>query len=338
MLRISRSEGAKSDGVAVLRLAGRIDGPWVEELRRACDETLGATGESRPGMVLDLTEVSFIGAAGLPLLREMLCRHVRVTNCSRFVEEQLKRMGIMMTYSVAEGKRSRAAVSGGIASASVDQGALVNALKAGEDWAFESMVRLHGGRLLAVARRITRDEEDARDAVQAAFLNAFRAIQTFDGGALLSTWLHRIVVNCALMKLRTQARRLEEPIEKLLPTFDETGRHTEQCSEWTVSPEQLIVAHETRAHVRECITQLPDGYREVLVLRDIEDYSTQDVAELLSISPNAVKVRLHRARQALLTLIRASGRLTGRSRHGRSTLATSSRGTPHLAGRTSERA
>src|SRR6187402_1825192 len=82
--------------------------------------------------------------------------------------------------------------------------ALLEALRSGEPGAFEQLVRTHGGRLLAVARRLLGNEEDARDAVQEAFLNAFRGIDRFEGGSLLSTWLHRITVNVALMKLRTR--------------------------------------------------------------------------------------------------------------------------------------
>ena len=90
--------------------------------------------------------------------------------------------------------------------ATADEAALLAALKRGEDWAFETMIRLYGGRLLAVARRFTRNEDDAKDVLQSAYLNAFRAVGEFEGNCLLSTWLHRIVVNTALMKLRSRKR------------------------------------------------------------------------------------------------------------------------------------
>lgn len=181
---------------------------------------------------------------------------------------------------------------------------LLAGLRAGEEWAFEAMVRLYGGRLLSVARRFTRNEEDARDAVQSAYLHAFRSLDGFEGGSQLSTWLHRIVVNAALMKLRAQRRRPEEPIERLLPKFLSDGHHAEQFAEWAAPADVLRQRDETRAIVRECIAQLPGNYRTVLLLRDIEERSTQEVAELLEMTPTAVKVRLHRARQALATLLR----------------------------------
>lgn len=182
--------------------------------------------------------------------------------------------------------------------------ALLEGLRAGEEWAFEMMVRLYGGRLLAVARRFTRHEEDAQDVVQSAYLNAFRAVREFKGGCQLSTWLHRIVVNAALMKLRARRRKPEESIEDLLPRFQPDGHHVEQFSGWCAPADRLLEQRETRARVRACIERLPDNYRVVLLLRDIEELPTAEVAAMLSITPTAVKLRLHRARQALSTLLR----------------------------------
>ena len=200
-----------------------------------------------------------------------------------------------------------AALRGGgpsIDGAVTDEHALLAALRAGHEWAFETMVRLYGSRLHAVARRFTRNEEDAQDVVQSAYLSAFRALSEFEGACQLSTWLHRIVVNTALMKLRSRRRKPEESIEALLPAFQEDGHHVEQFSEWSAPADQLMERKETRATVRACIEQLPENYRAVLVLRDIEELSTQEVAAMLAMTPTAVKVRLHRARQALSTLLR----------------------------------
>ena len=181
---------------------------------------------------------------------------------------------------------------------------LIARLKAGDPDAFEELVRTYGGRLLAVARRFVRNESDAQDIVQAAYLSAFRALPQFEGECQLSTWLHRIVVNTALMKLRTRRRKPEESIELLLPAFQEDGHHVEQFSDWAAPADALLEKKETRATVRGCIAQLPDNYRHVLMLRDIEELTTQEVAQQLNLTPTAVKVRLHRARQALSTLLR----------------------------------
>jgi RNA polymerase sigma-70 factor (ECF subfamily) len=186
----------------------------------------------------------------------------------------------------------------------VDEQTLLLALRAGHEWAFEAVVRLFGGRMLAVARRITRNEEDARDAVQSAYLSAFKSLDRFEGECQLATWLHRIVVNMALMRLRSRRRKPEESIDALLPSFRDDGHHVEQFADWSAAADTLLEREETRARVRACIDTLPERYREVLVLRDIEELSTDEVARMLSITKTAVKVRLHRARQALLTLLR----------------------------------
>ena len=180
---------------------------------------------------------------------------------------------------------------------------LLARLRGGEDEAFEQLVRQYSGRLLAVARRFLGNEPDAHDAVQDAFLSAFKAIGQFTGTAKLSTWLHRIVVNAALMKLRSRRRKPEESIDELLPRFNEQGEWSSHVPQWEVSSEKLLQRRETRALVRHCIDRLPDTYRTVLLLRDIEDLNTEEVADALGITPNAVKIRLHRARQALRTLL-----------------------------------
>lgn len=188
-----------------------------------------------------------------------------------------------------------------------DEASLLAGLRAGDQAAYEILVRTYSGRLLAVTRRLLRTEEDARDAVQDAFLSAFRALHTFEESSLLSTWLHRIGVNAALMKLRTRRRKPEEAIEDLLPKYLEDGHredgHRGNPTKPWKEPEALLERKETRALVRECIDHLPESYRTVLLLRDIEELDTEEAAQLIGISPNAVKIRLHRARQALRTLL-----------------------------------
>jgi len=183
---------------------------------------------------------------------------------------------------------------------------LLSRLRAGDDAAYEELVRKEMPHLLAVARRLLRNDEDAQDAVQQAFLSAFRALPSFNGQSRLTTWLHRIVTNAALMKLRTRGRRPEESIEELLPTFLDDGHHVEQFSEWTLPADARMMRHETRTRVRAAIDRLPDSYRTVLLLRDIEELSTEETAQALGVTSNTVKIRLHRARQALLKLLTPS--------------------------------
>ena len=177
---------------------------------------------------------------------------------------------------------------------------LVARLKRGDDTAFEAIVRAHGGRLLAVARRFLGNDQDAQDAVQDAFIRAYKAIHTFESRAQLYTWLHRILVNTALMKLRERRRRPTESIEDLLPAYVSNGHQAVASRDWS---DAVLERKETAAIVREAIAMLPDQYREVLVLRDIEEKDTAEAAEILGTTSNVVKVRLHRARQALRTLL-----------------------------------
>ena len=181
---------------------------------------------------------------------------------------------------------------------------LVARLQANDAAAYAELVRAQGPRMLAVARRLLRSDDDAADAVQEAFISAFRAIGNFEGGAKLSTWLHRIVVNASLMRLRNRSRRPEVSIDELLPKFVDDGGHIDEPREWR-SPEPLdaLERRETRERVRGLIDQLPTDYRTVLLLRDIEGLDTKETAELLGVTPNAAKIRLHRARLALRTLL-----------------------------------
>ena len=192
----------------------------------------------------------------------------------------------------------------GIADPAADQdAALVARLRAGERGAFEEVVQRYTGRMLAVARRFLREPEDARDIVQEAFISAFRNFDSYHGEARLSTWLHRIVVNAALMRIRSRSRRPEESIETLLPKFGEDGHSVQPAHLWVETTHESVERDQRAALVRRCIDELPESYRTVLLMRDIEELDTAETAALLGTSENAVKIRLHRARQALRALL-----------------------------------
>ena len=181
--------------------------------------------------------------------------------------------------------------------------ALPEALRAGDPDAFEDLVRRNTPRLLSVTRRILRSDDEAREAVQQAFVAAYKARAQFHGESQPSTWLHRIAVNKALDLMRARERRHEESIEELLPHFLPDGHHTEQFAVWPEPIEEKIDRERQAAFIRETIDLLPDTFRIVLLLRDIEEMSTEETADALGITPNAVKLRLHRARMALRTLL-----------------------------------
>jgi len=167
----------------------------------------------------------------------------------------------------------------------------------------EQLVRDHIGWMLALATRLLKDRELAEDAVQEAFISAFRALDKFEGRSTMKTWLHRITVNTSLTKLRQIKRRNEQAIDEFLPEFDQLDCRIEAPWHHLASVEDVVENENLRETISENINNLPDSYRIVLQLRDIEGYNTAEVAEQLEISEANVKVRLHRARAALKTLL-----------------------------------
>lgn len=154
---------------------------------------------------------------------------------------------------------------------------------------FERLVEEHAGRLYSVALRITGNPQDAEDVTQEAFLQAFRKAQTFRGEASPATWLYRICVNAALMRIRGRpAEYLSDTAEDVLPIVD-----------WTESQDEALLNAELRAEIERALQLLSPDDRAVVVLRDVEGLSTHEAADVLGISEAALKSRLHRARLLL---------------------------------------
>jgi len=153
--------------------------------------------------------------------------------------------------------------------------------------------------MLVLAERILNNRALAEDVVQEAFISAFRGLDMFEGRSSLKTWLHRITVNTSLTRLRQLKRRSEQSIEDLTAEFDQFGCRIEDTWSTLTPIEDILKSEELKTRVHKAIHSLPDSYRIVLLLRDIEGYSTLEVAEQLEISEANVKVRLHRARAAL---------------------------------------
>jgi RNA polymerase sigma-70 factor (ECF subfamily) len=196
--------------------------------------------------------------------------------------------------------------SASAAAAAADTSSLLASLRAGDAAGYETLLREYGPRLLATARRLMNgNEDDARDVLQDAMVNCFKHIDGFAGNSSVYTWLHRIVVTSGLMKLRTRRRRNESAIEPLLPTYTEDGHRAGAAGErdWSESAADLAQRREMRDVVRACIEKLPENYRIVLTLRDIEELDTAETAKALGLNEGVVKTRLHRARQALRTLL-----------------------------------
>ncbi len=178
-----------------------------------------------------------------------------------------------------------------------DDGQLIERLKAGDQAAYAEMVDAHAGRIYHLALRMVGDEAAAEDILQETFLNAFRAIQSFEGRAQLGTWLYRIASNMALMHLRKKQPvtfSLDAPAENT--DGDDLPR---QFFDFCCLPERDLLTDEARAELFAAVDDLPETLRVVFVLRDLEGLSTQETAEALDLSVPAVKTRLMRARLAL---------------------------------------
>ena len=167
----------------------------------------------------------------------------------------------------------------------------------------EELVRANIGWMLALAERLLRDRDLAEDVVQESFVRALGGLAKFEGRSSLESWLHRITVNTALSKLRQVKRLAEQSIDEHLPEFDRYDCRVESPWSYLASVDEIMESEDTRQRVHDAIGELPDSYRLILQLRDIEEYGTSEVAALLGISESNAKVRLHRARSALKKLL-----------------------------------
>jgi RNA polymerase sigma-70 factor, ECF subfamily len=165
---------------------------------------------------------------------------------------------------------------------------------AGETAMFEIVMRRHNQRLYRVARAILRNDSEAEDVMQDAYVRAYEHLDQFAGRAKFSTWLTRIAVHEVLARQRRSKR-----YEELGPTSEREGDPMDRFASLTPNPEQQMSNSELRRLLEQAVEKLPDAYRAVFMLREVEDMSTTDAAYALEITEENVKVRLHRARALL---------------------------------------
>jgi RNA polymerase sigma-70 factor (ECF subfamily) len=177
------------------------------------------------------------------------------------------------------------------------------ALLAGDRDEFDKIVRNEAPRLFKVLIRYVRDEDEAKSIMQETFLQAYEGLDTFRGDSKFTTWLYSIGINQArarFRKLKRQDLLSEDEIDRLQPSFS-LGRYNQSYEPW--QPDEVASKSERQRLVHEAILKLPENYRVVVELRDIEEFSTDETAEMLEMTSGAVRVRLHRARQALRALL-----------------------------------
>ena len=180
---------------------------------------------------------------------------------------------------------------------------LVEGLKNADQASYKKLVVNYWEKLNCLARRLLNDSATANDCVQEALIKAINKIDDFEGKGSFAGWLRRIVVNEALMALRKKKSRKEDSIDNLMQEFDDMGMYSQPYSGHPISLDVLQESEEVRTQVRLAIDKLPDTFRITLVLRDIEGYTTKEVAEKMDATEQNVKVRLHRARLALRNIL-----------------------------------
>ncbi|HSD50825.1 MAG TPA: sigma-70 family RNA polymerase sigma factor [Candidatus Methylomirabilis sp.] len=180
---------------------------------------------------------------------------------------------------------------------------LVDRLRAGDATALEILMERYASRMYRLAHGITGNAEDAEEVVQDVFLTIFRKIHTFEGRSALGSWIYRIATNAALIKRRGRREDREVPLDLPFPTFLPDGHRAGDPAflkaDWSQTPEADLLSKETREILHRAIGNLPDQYRVVVELRDVQGLSNEEVAEVVGESVACVKSRLHRARMVL---------------------------------------
>lgn len=181
-----------------------------------------------------------------------------------------------------------------------DEVTLLEGLRAGDAAAFRGLVELNSANVYNIALKLLADEHEAEDVLQETFLSAFEAIARFEGRSKLSTWLYRIAYNASLMRLRKRKQMTSFSLDSPPGEDDETlASPSRHLVDWTAVPDDQLLTTEAREEMDRAIAKLPETLRSTFVLRDIQGLSGIETAEVLGITVQAVKNRLHRARLQL---------------------------------------
>jgi RNA polymerase sigma-70 factor (ECF subfamily) len=184
--------------------------------------------------------------------------------------------------------------------ASNDEEALIEGLRHKENWAFQELIERWAEKLYQVAFRFVRREEIAREILQDVLKKVVEKIDTFQEKSKLYTWLYRITVNEALMRIRARKNNTFISWEDILPRY-ESGviASKAEFSDWSGLPDEKLEQKEAKEFLRQCIDELPEDYRVPYLLKDVEQLSENEVSEILGLTKSVVKIRVHRARMFL---------------------------------------
>lgn len=182
--------------------------------------------------------------------------------------------------------------------------ALIARAKQHDFEAFETLIARYEDKVYRLAFRFVRNETEAKEIVQDTLLSVWRKLDSFKGDSQFGSWLFRVTANAALMRLRSQRRHAEVSTEELPPGFLDTnqstfGQITSQGENWSRRPDEELQSEELRRQIQAAVDDLPEIYRTVFLVRDVDGLSTEETAEALGLSIPTVKTRLHRARMAL---------------------------------------
>lgn len=291
MLRISMIN--ESEQRVRLALEGWLVGPWVDEVRKDSEQQLSEGKILR----LDLAKVLFVDLRGVDLLRELAGRQVEYVNCSSFLSQQLKEATIFDPVEVADVRELNSVQTPipKLDAKVAPERELIERVLAGEKDLFYELIRPCEHGVFLAAASILGNDADAEDAAQEAFLKAYRNLDRFRQESKFSTWLIQIAINNARMKLRKDRCLLYAAIDAGRETSEGDYIPTD-FADWREIPSEALERCELREALNEALNSLPEKYRIVLILRDVQQMSIAETAKALGISEENVKKRTSRAR------------------------------------------
>ena len=178
---------------------------------------------------------------------------------------------------------------------------LIQAALAQDPAAWQTLLSEYGGKMYGIALRFLRNEKEAEDAIQETWILISQKLCDFRSDCKLGTWIYRVTTNKCLEKIRSSKKHKEktESIDELMPGYQEDGHYQKEFPDWSQRPDKEADQKALKGEIEKALSSLPEEYREVLVLRDIEGFSGEEAAQMLGINEATMKTKLHRGRMAL---------------------------------------